>query len=303
MMMGKFFAGAAFACLLAAALPVRAAEPSPLKPSSPWVVNYAEDSCRLIRTFGEGDRSVRLEFRMFAPGDFFWLLVSGEPIGPTPSGVVSLAYRFDPDEEDVKSVVALRGKIDEKTSAVMFPASLSTAQTRKEERKIFRDDPKAFARNRTDFDPRREAQVDALEIGIYRRPRMILKLGTMRPPMDAVRTCLDDLLVSWGVDAQAQKSLERPPIPTTRPNEWLHPSDYPRRMLAEGRSDQVHFRLTVDTAGMPTACGVLTMEARPEFIKATCDTLMQRARFEPALDANGKPVPSVYVNSVFWLTL
>ena len=73
-------------------------------------------------------------------------------------------------------------------------------------------------------------------------------------------------------------------------------------MLYGHVSDVVHFRLTVDASGMPTACSVLTMESTPEFIKATCDNLMHRARFTPALDAQGNPVASIYVSAVRWFS-
>lgn len=122
----------------------------------------------------------------------------------------------------------------------------------------------------------------------------------MHAPMDAVRACLDNLLASWGVDANTQKSLTREPMPVGNPGDWLKSSDYPQKMLDQGMNDSVNFRLTIDAVGMPTACNVLTMESRPEFIKATCDKLMQRARFNPALDAQGNPVPSIYVSTVIW---
>jgi hypothetical protein len=120
----------------------------------------------------------------------------------------------------------------------------------------------------------------------------------MRPPMDVMRNCLDDLLASWGIDVTVQKSLTRPALPITDPSNWLDSSDYPARMVAGGYNDQVDFRLTIDAAGEPTACNVLTMESRPEFIKATCGALMRHAHSQPALDTKGNPVPSIYVNSV-----
>ena len=296
-----FISIAAAASLVLSITPAQARKSLVLQSSSPWVVNYAEDSCRLIRTFGKGEDEMRLEFRMFVPGDSFWLVASGKPVGPTPTGTVKLGYRFDPDDEDVQGGFALRGKLGASKPAVMFPASLFTASVQAARMKAFKEDLHTFSRLRDDFDPKREAQVDELEINIGHRPRIAFEIGTMLPPMNAMRNCLDNLLDSWGIDAKVQKSLTRPPVPTNNPAKWITTNDYPKRMLREGLSDQVDFRLTIDATGKPTDCSVLTMEARPEFIKVTCDKLMQRARFEPALDAKGKPVASLYVSSVVWV--
>lgn len=292
-----FCAAAAFA-LLGAPVPAQAANPPPaLAPSSPWVVNYAEDSCRLVRMFGEGEQQVRLEFRMFAPEKSFWVLASGKPFASAPIGVVQISSRFDPDDKDTEES-ALRGQLNETTPAIMFPASFETAAARHAASEAYKKDLDAYLRDVNSFDTGREAQVDALAIKIKGGASVTLKIGAMHAPMDAVRTCLDNLLASWGVDPKTQKSLTRPPWPASSPAEWLKSDDYPEEMLAQNISDIVNFRLTVDAAGVPTACNVLTMESRPEFIKASCDNLMKHARFKPALDANGKPVPSIYVDSV-----
>lgn len=44
-----------------------ASQPAPLKPSSPWNVEYADNMCILAREFGEGDAKVTLGFK---PGMF-----------------------------------------------------------------------------------------------------------------------------------------------------------------------------------------------------------------------------------------
>ena len=287
--------------LLGTSIPVQAIDaPLALEPSSKWVVNYADDSCRLIRTFGEGDQEIRLEFRMFAPEKYFWLLVSGAPLEPTPTGVVQIGSRFEPDDKDTDEL-ALVGKLDEHTPAIMFSSSFETRNARRAASDAYRKDREAYLRSAPTFDTEREAQVTALEIKMDGRERMTLKLGAMRAPMDAVRACLDDLLDSWGVDAKVQKSLTRPPVPASDPAYWIKWSDFPSKMLAGRVSATVNFRLTVDASGAPTACDVLTMESAPEFIKATCDNLMKRARFKPALDAQGKPVASIFVDTVEWL--
>lgn len=71
--------GSIAACAAVAPLLVAAAQPVRLQPSSPWIVNYADESCRLVRTFGEGKSKTVLEFESEAPGRMD-LLVVGSPL-------------------------------------------------------------------------------------------------------------------------------------------------------------------------------------------------------------------------------
>ncbi len=57
-------------------LPVQAsAEPLTMEPKSPWVLDYAEDSCALRRTFQHEGRETELEMRSFGPGEDMQFIV------------------------------------------------------------------------------------------------------------------------------------------------------------------------------------------------------------------------------------
>ena len=62
-----------------APLLIATAQPVRLQPSSPWVLDYAENSCRLMRTFGEGSDKMQLLFESDAPGEMD-LVVVGRPL-------------------------------------------------------------------------------------------------------------------------------------------------------------------------------------------------------------------------------
>jgi hypothetical protein len=64
---------------IVAPLLLGASEPLRLQPSSPWVVDYADQSCRLIRTFGEGKQLTKLLFQSEGPGSIE-MIVIGEPM-------------------------------------------------------------------------------------------------------------------------------------------------------------------------------------------------------------------------------
>src|SRR5438270_12549955 len=56
-----------------------AATPIRLAASSPWIVDYAANSCRLIRHFGEGKDTTILALESEAPGAID-MLVAGRPL-------------------------------------------------------------------------------------------------------------------------------------------------------------------------------------------------------------------------------
>ena len=62
------------------------------------------------------------------------------------------------------------------------------------------------------------------------------------------------------------------------------------------RRGEAFFRLLVlvDAAGAPTRCTAPEKTAEEVFKQAACGVIMQSARFEPAIDAEGTPIASFY---------
>lgn len=62
----------------------------------------------------------------------------------------------------------------------------------------------------------------------------------------------------------------------------------------------MQFRLDVDPEGKVAACHILARTDPDDFSKLTCKLMSGRARFIPALDAQGKPVKSFFVSKFSW---
>jgi hypothetical protein len=147
--------------------------------------------------------------------------------------------------------------------------------------------------------PDQVAAITQFEVHI--RPHdVILQTGSFKAPMEALRTCTDDLVRSWGLDPVKQAKLRTPPVVQGEPGTWLTSFDYPKGPLFWGQSAVVQFRLLVDAAGKATACHIQQATQGAEFSKLTCDLLMKRARFKPAIGEDGQPTPSYYLNFVRW---
>lgn len=82
---------------------------------------------------------------------------------------------------------------------------------------------------------------------------------------------------------------------------WISGRDYPRQALSEARTGVTGFRLTVGKDGMPFRCEVTHSAGFGDLDRQTCDVLMRRGRFHPALDAEGQPIVAVYRNFNRWM--
>lgn len=76
--------------------------------------------------------------------------------------------------------------------------------------------------------------------------------------------------------------------------------DYPREALARNEEGRVGFRLQVDRDGRPSGCSILSSSGSSLLDSTTCRLLVERARFTPARDAQGKPSPDSFVGGIVW---
>lgn len=142
-----------------------------------------------------------------------------------------------------------------------------------------------------------EAAVTSLLVGRPLRTPIRLMTGPMNAAFTAMRKCTDELLGHWGIDVARHRELSRWALPADNPGKWLRSSDYPADMLAKSQPGIVRFRLSVGADGVPTACHIQRSTNSEGFDDAVCKGVMRRARFTPALDKDGQPMASYYVNS------
>lgn len=76
--------------------------------------------------------------------------------------------------------------------------------------------------------------------------------------------------------------------------------DYPIAAVRAHEQGTVQFRISVGADGSPTLCRVIASSGSATLDETTCRLLMERARFEPARDAKGKPVPDTVTARIVW---
>lgn len=262
-----------------------------LESKEKWVVDYANDSCRLARAFGKDEGMVVLVIDQFMPAGMLNLSLIGKRLDRFEGSRTSLSTSFGPGLPVAKPMEALVGRVGpDKTAILMIgPRDLLNRSPRE-----------SGSEDVLPTTPEQEAAITELRVagtGL----RFTLHTGSMAAPLAAMRTCTADLVKTWGLDPAEQEALSKRPEPITSPAKWLNSNDYPKDALFKGASAIVRFRMMVGADGLPTKCVIQQATQSPEFTKLTCDLLMRRARFTPPLDREGKPAVSYYTNSVRWV--
>lgn len=267
------------------------AKPPPveeLRPITPWNVDWAEKTCVMRRGFGDQANPLILQIERFAPGDRFQLLLTGKRLrGFAPPQRLSLEYGVG------GYVHTIEGYMVGETKGGFATVFISSSAIRG----LTEGEPESFV----PVTPEQEAAVGQISFYRIRGKKIVLKTGSLGPVFVAMRKCADQLVESWGLNPLQQSRLTRPATPKSNPGSWLKPSDYPAGALFAGAQAIVNFRVTVDETGMPVACELQRSYSGEMFDRITCQQIVRRARFDPALDADGKPVRSYYTNTVRWV--
>lgn len=279
--------------IAATAVPVASAaagprdrEPEVLARTGKWVVDYDRDACHLYAQFGKGKEMVIARFTRYEPGDWFDFALFGDRFRAfEPRVDAKLDFGIGGGPDDARATHGNAGKL----AALFFSSTRLDHWERKTPLDVA---PKVT--------PAQEAAVKGVSVAIRARRPFRLEFGPLDKPLAQLRRCSEDLVKSWGYDPAVQASLLRPVSAITPPGSWLNSSDYPLGALMGGHNGFVQFRLDVDPGGKVVGCYVLARTNPDDFADITCRNVSKRARLQPALDAQGKPVRSYYVQKVLW---
>lgn len=263
-----------------------AAEPISLAQDGPWVANFDDDSCQLIGRFGTGKTSIVAIFTRYQPSDGFDLALQGASLEREGSSS-QIKLVFGPGLPEQEALATL-GTLGSKP-LMMFNALRLDRWARSP--KLRDEAPPAIY-------PEQEAAISTLTVRLGGKRNYRLELGSMGKPMATMRTCMDGLLKHWGYDPVAFAAQSRGAVPLSNPGTWVTSADYPSKALRGGYNGIIQFRLDLDETGKILGCHILARTNPDEFADAACRALTRRARFEPALDAAGKPTKTFYSDSI-----
>ncbi len=275
---------------LSAAVPAHAA-PVVLTPSSPWNVDYADEKCRLVRTFGEGEDRHLLAFQQYWPARKFGMTVAGSGFDGFVSGARTDLRLFE-GHEPIRSE-PFAGKVETFGDAVIY-SNLAFKQSEEA------TDQSAATGAVPLIDTAFAGQVRFLEFR-QRSKQVRLETGSMDAAFEVLNQCTMDLLRQWGLDPEQHRTARSGP-------EWLNRdalvrrivANYPREASAQGEQGIMQMRVIVAADGSVESCTMLKATNTTQLESPACE-VMQRAKFEPARDAAGQPFRSFYATVITYV--
>jgi TonB family protein len=254
--------------LLAFSLAAEPASP-PLAPIGPWIVRAEENLCLLERRYTSEGRPISLVFQPLL------------------------------DLQDMEVFVVTAGESGSQQQG-SFSAGIAPAEKAFTGRYLSVVSTKAKARitrltaDRHMLDDLKDG--DALRI--QAKP-VDQTFAITRPEKArvALQSCVDVLKKEWGIDPEASARIVTPL--SGNPARFFGDDSFPPEAIAQGVYGRVIALLNIDSSGAVERCRVVS-SAGKLLNEGTCKAA-KRIRFKPALDKDGKPLPSTFVLPVRWV--
>jgi hypothetical protein len=264
------------------------------KPSSVWAADYGEDYCRLVRSFSDGKDTITLVLQRVQPGADMQLMLIGNAIKPF-RGASELGWHFLPGDAERKSRYSRSETADGQqyvrvegvTLTAMAPPAPGTPPG-----------PPAYDRA---ADQATGKNLTGLVVSTGLTAPIRLETGKLDAPVAALQACTDDLIKTWGLDAEKHKTLSSPVIPQFSPDGWLPQGTIPFSEFSKFTGGGNQVRLMIDTSGKPTACHIFSPTLDKGLNDKICQILMEKASFTPAKDAAGQAMASYWMGSPMFL--
>jgi hypothetical protein len=262
------------------------------RPASTWTADYGDDYCRLIRNFTDGTRQFSLALERLQPGDQVRLIAVGEGMRPF-RGAEEITYQFLPSGSSGKTRYVRSDTPDGKQFLSLEPVSLAQRPPPAPGTlppMYSRADEQAAARTINGF---------VLTVGLMSPVQV--ETGSLGAAIGALQTCADDLLGVWGLDAEKHKTMTALPILNPSPDGVLPRNTIPFDQFEKlgGGANQV--RLLIGADGKVTGCSIYSPSLSQTLNDKICALAKERASFQPAKDAAGQAMASVWMGSPMFL--
>jgi len=274
--------------------PAVAQEPRVYQPTAQWALDYGDDYCRLLRTFSDGKNELSLAFERIEPGPLMRLIMVGDGIRPFRSAD-ELGWNFAPGGgAERKARYALSKTADKKDYYNFGPVTVAA----------FAPPPGAPPGPPPAYDRATERAAakpfTALTVGSGLSETVRIETGSMEAPVGALQACADDLAKTWGLDS-AKLAGATPAMPQGGGVGWLPQGTIPFDEFGKFAGGANQVRIMVDAAGKPASCHVHWPSLSDSLNKKICNTLMDKAVFAPAKDAQGQAMTGYWIGNPMFL--
>ena len=251
-------------------------------PSTPWNIDYADESCALARRFTDGERDVWFELRGVAPVDRVRLTVGTDRLGTTQDDPHISIY---PGREPLTPPARFIEGQGDIANAFVTTVSLNSFRIRG-------NPPAAEGPQRDDDEELRvdRPAVAGVQIAGAFDETVVLQTGAMEAALNALDACMADLVSTWGIDHAALADVAIRPSPRDR-EEWepMVQRHYPRTGHRPSRNTSFSIVLLIDPEGRVARCVSPNALGDEDFLQVACAALSQYATFDPARTMDGRP--------------
>lgn len=249
------------------AVPAQGA-PALRPPTGKWVINYAEHQCTATRAFGTADKPLHLVIKPSPGGEVTQIALLEK--GPN-FGAVQENATLDVGSQKIAAMQLTYG-IDKKrfrliNLAAVQAAALSTATTLRWS----------------------GGQAEALD------------LGPMTSVIKVLENCRRDLRRYWNIEPELRDKLKTPAKPAKMLYSYFSSEDYPAQAHMKAQGGTTGFILLIDEQGRMRDCMVEQTSGIATLDIMSCLIFAKRAKFAPAVGADGKPVRGSITTRVRWV--
>ena len=259
-----------------------------LAPISDWTLDYAEDSCGLIRTFGDTGSPVVLEMRQYVPGGSFVATIARRMETRSRDDA---QIAFAPQEDPPRNGRISRLELGDGYFAARFSLRSGTEFNRTQA--LY---PEVEARDA------HERSLDHLRIERVFQEDFVLETGNMQGVFSAARDCMAELLTHWGLDGEAHRSLSSPVESPRHSNGGVF-ARIPNSLRRNSPTQGVEVLVFVNVDGTVSGCRHSQPLYEGELAEAVCALMIERGEFVPAHDAAGNPMPSYTTDGFFSISV
>lgn len=245
------------------------ARSKPLEPNDKWIINFADNKCEAIRSFGSPKKPVHFIIK------------------PSPtSGVVQIAlvragHKYTAVQEEVKLRLGEGEAI--KTSQLRYGTPKQDVHL------INLDAETAIKLNKASF---------LSWIGSGTDDQLVL--GEMTKVMKTLADCRDDLRKYWNIEPSLASALREPPAALKPMERIFSTDDYPAIAVRNDESGTAAIVMLVDEKGQLADCTLDQTSGVPTLDAMTCIVISQRVKFRPAIGPDGRAVRGVLTTRIRW---
>ena len=246
--------------------------PAPAGPER-WISQWDEGVCRLVRARGDPPTEPYLMLEVIPGSETVELwLVNPDLDLPRNRGFANVSMRLEPGGAEHSIYVHGYNFRGDRYYVLYLPATLSLDTL---------------------------ASANALRLDRSGRQLLAMPLPPFQQALPVLRDCMNDLLRSWGFDPGMYNALRQPPRSVGNIASWVSDGDYPYSALRDNHSGRTVARVTVGADGRARNCAILVSAGHEALDSRTC-AVSRRGRFDPALDAEGRPTEAPLIYSITW---